>query len=320
MSRRRMYVNTHAPELDLKDDDFTVNLNAFLSDLKMRDRSPHTIEYYSVNLKSFMHILEDQRFKTRLRDITDDSIRDGYITYMYDVRKVKHASVATTLRAVRAFLNWAVQRRVIESNPMNDITIGDPKPPVIETFSRDQIRDLIAQPDPKMFVGIRDIAIILVFLETGIRVRELCDITIDDVRFTDSQILINGKNGEDRLVPLQTQSKRIIKRYIDARGASPVDWLFLTVDDKQMNRDSVRRRIAKYGRTANITNVRCSPHTFRHTFAKMSVQNGADIFSLQRILGHKTLDMVRRYVNMFSGDVQKAHERFSPVENLRLRF
>lgn len=320
MSRRRMFVNTHAPELDLKDDDFTVNLEAFLYDLRVRDRSEHTLEYYRVNLRQFMHILEDQRYSTRLRDITDDMIREGFIAYMYDVRKVQHASVATALRAIRAFLNWAVQRRVITKSPMNDITIGDPKPPTIETFTREQIRDLLAQPDPKLFVGIRDIAIIILFLETGVRVRELCDIELEHVRLNDSQILIKGKNGEDRLVPLQTQSKRILKRYIEARGASPVDWLFLSVDDKQMNRDSVRRRIEKYGRTANITNVRCSPHTFRHTFAKMAVQNGADIFSLQRILGHKTLDMVRRYVNMFSGDVQKAHERFSPVENLRLRF
>src|SRR5690625_7130255 len=86
-----------------------------------------------------------------------------------------------------------------------------------------------------------------------------------------------------------------------------------------MNRDSVRRRIEKYGRQAGITNVRCSPHTFRHTFAKMSVQNGADLFTLQKILGHKTLDMVRRYVNMFSEDTKRAHERFSPMENLRIR-
>src|SRR5690625_1773454 len=128
-----------------------------------------------------------------------------------------------------------------------------------------------------------------VFLDTGVRVRELCDIKVDDVRLADRQILIAGKSGEQRLVPIQTQTIRILKRYIAARGDSYVDWLFITVDDEQMNRDSVRRRIEKYGRQAGITNVRCSPHTFRHTFAKMSVQNGADLFTLQKILGQKRL-------------------------------
>ena len=317
--RRRKYVNTEASEVDLLDDDFAENMHAFLRDLKMRDRSPYTIKYYEVELLKFMHTIEDMRLNTRLRTITGDLIKDEYVRYMYEDRRVKHASVAASLRALRAFFNWAVNRGIIESSPMESVVIGDPKPPMIETFSRDQIRTLLSQPDPKLFVGLRDLTIMILLLETGVRVRELCDIKVDDVRFNDDQILIDGKNGEDRLVPIQTQTRRALSRYITARGPSPVDYLFVTVDDEQMNRASVRDRIVKYGRQANIKNVRCSPHTFRHTFAKMSVQNGADLFTLQQILGHKTLDMVRRYVNMFGDDVKRAHERFSPVENLRLR-
>lgn len=157
-------------------------------------------------------------------------------------------------------------------------------------------------------------------LDTGVRVRELCDIKVDDIRWDDGQVLIHGKNGEDRLVPIEAQTKRLLKRYVAARGYSAVDWLFITVDDKQMNRDSVRDRIEKYGRMANIQNVRCSPHTFRHTFAKMSVQNGANLFDLQKILGHKTLEMVRVYVNLFSSDTKESHRRFRPINNLNIRF
>jgi len=319
LCRRRKYVSTDAPELDLLDDDFLENLNAFLSDLKFRGRSEYTLEYYRRELRKFMYTLEEQRLNTRLRAITGDLIRDEYVRYMYEERGVKHATVAASLRALKAFFNWSIQRGVVNHNPMEDITIGEPKAPTIETFTRDQIRDILSQPDLKLFVGLRDFTIMILLLETGVRVRELCDIKINDIRISDEQILIDGKNGEDRLVPIQTQTKRALKRYLKARGRSPVDWLFITVDDEKMNRDSVRRRIAKYGRMANIENVRCSPHTFRHTFAKMSVQNGADLFSLQRILGHKTLDMVRRYVNMFGSDIKEAHNRFSPVENLRLR-
>lgn len=97
-----------------------------------------------------------------------------------------------------------------------------------------------------------------------------------------------------------------------------MSYLFITQDDMKMSRKNVQDRIRKYGRMAGITNVRNSPHTFRHTFAKMAVQNGANIFELQKILGHKTLDMVRVYVNLFSRDVARAHAKFSPVENLNM--
>ena len=89
-----------------------------------------------------MHTLEEQRFKTRLRRLDSMIIKDGYIRYMYEEKGVEHATIAATMRALKAFLNWAVGQGVIEKNPMNDITIGTPKAPMIETFTRDQIRVL----------------------------------------------------------------------------------------------------------------------------------------------------------------------------------
>lgn len=255
-------------------------------------------------------------FKSDLRSITGVLITDEYIRYARDEKGVKHATIASTLRALRSFLNWAKREGVIKDNPMDGIPITKPPSSDIETFTREQIRQLFMQPDLETFVGYRDYAIMTVLLETGVRVRELTDIKVSDVRMADSQILIAGKNREKRLVPFQAKTKAILSRYLAARGDSPIDYLFVTHDDNKMNRDSVRDRIAKYGRMAGIENVRCSPHTFRHTFAKMSVIGGADMFSLQYILGHKSLEMVKTYVTMFSGDVANSHRKFSPVENL----
>lgn len=314
--RRRNYVNVSNVEVDLIDDDFDELMHAFLREQRLKKLSKYTIEYYQRELTKFMHTIEKFGYTTRLRRLNDHLIRDVFVKYMYEKRNAKHATVDATMRALKAFLNWAVGKGVIESSPLVNIDIGKPRPRQIETFTREQIREILKQPDLKMFVGLRDYTIMLTLLETGVRVRELTDIKINDVRFEDSQILIDGKNGENRLVPFQTQTARVLKHYIKARGRSESPYLFITVDDAQMNRATVRSRINKYGRMANITNVRCSPHTFRHTFAKMSVKNGADIFTLQKILGHSSLDMVRVYVNMFSQDVKDAHERFSPVENL----
>lgn len=320
-SRQFQTVDFHAEEITSRDDSFDECLAEFLDVLKYeRNRAAGTIEFYRKELGKFRQSFEEQRLKTNLRAITADLIRSGYVRYRQDKYGVKHATTNAGLRALRAFLNWATEKRIISRSPFEDITIYKAEARPVETFSREQLFDILSQPDLKTFIGYRDFAIMTTLLETGARVRELCEITVDDIRFNDRQILLNGKNREPRLVPFQRQVGQILRNYLQARGGSPVDWLFITQYDEQMNRDSVRRRIAKYGRMAGIDNVRCSPHTFRHTFAKMSVQNGANIFELQKILGHKSLDMVRRYVNLFSDEVKKAHERFSPVKNLDFRF
>src|SRR5690625_7186225 len=123
--RRRNYVHTEASEVDLLDDDFAENMHAFLRDLKMRDRSPYTIKYYEVELSKFMHTIEDMRLNTRLRTITGDLIRDEYVRYMYEDRRVKHASVAASLRDLCAFFNCSVNRSIIESRCMENVCLGE---------------------------------------------------------------------------------------------------------------------------------------------------------------------------------------------------
>src|SRR5690625_310423 len=105
VSRRRTFVADNSPEIDLLEDDFSENLNVFLPDLKFRNRSEYTIDYYRLELRKFMHTLEEQRFKTCLRRLDSTIIKDGYIRYMYEEKGVEHASIAATMRALKAFLN-----------------------------------------------------------------------------------------------------------------------------------------------------------------------------------------------------------------------
>ena len=123
-------------------------------------------------------------------------------------------------------------------------------------------------------------------LDTGIRARELVDLSVGDIRWEDNTILVDGKGNKERLVPMQTTLKRQLRKYVAIRGTLPAESLFVNIDDQTLSKRRIQEFIALYGRRANIQNVRCSPHTFRHTFAKMSVQNGADVFALQKILGH----------------------------------
>lgn len=317
MRKRRTFIAESNTNVSVfTDDDFMSNMDAFVRKLQAENKSKYTVTYYRRELNKFMRTLESQGVTTRLRRLTAGIITDYYINYSLNVKCVSYATVSAGLRALRTFLNWAASSGIIDKSPMGNIKIAAPKTADIETFSREQLRELFRQPDLETFVGFRDYAIMVLLLETGIRLRELVDLKTSDVRWADSQIAVAGKNGHARLVPYQPKTRRVLKQYINARGESYVDHLFITHDDGQMSRKAVQDRIAKYGRMANIKGVRCSPHTFRHTFAKMSVRNGADIFSLQKILGHSSLDMVRVYVNLFSGEVAEAHRKFSPIENL----
>lgn len=324
MSRRRRMFIIESNDALLNADmpgyaalDYTDNMEAFLKSVKARNRSADTVQFYRQNLTRVRNILEEQDISTQVNRITSDIIERHLIIYSMEELGNSYNTVSIRLRALRAFFNWLSSRNIIRHNPMDDIVISNVKTNV-ETYTREQLREIFRQPDLETFVGFRDYTIMTLLLETGIRLRELTDIEVDDVNFADSQIIIWGKNQTFRRVPFQKKTKTLLKRYLKIRGHSPVSYLFITQDDMKMSRKNVQDRIRKYGRMAGITNVRNSPHTFRHTFAKMAVQNGANIFELQKILGHKTLDMVRVYVNLFSRDVARAHAKFSPVENLNM--
>jgi integrase/recombinase XerD len=160
----------------------------------------------------------------------------------------------------------------------------------------------------------------MVFLETGIRVNELVGLSLADIQWEDSLLRIrNAKTYRERLVPIQSEMKKQLKKYISIRGVVESDALFVTIDETPLLRRSVQQRIDIYGVKAKIKDVRCSPHTFRHTFAKLSVQQGANIFELQTILGHTSMEIVKTYVNLFGNDVRERHKDFSPLKVLKKR-
>ncbi|AUS14798.1 MULTISPECIES: tyrosine-type recombinase/integrase [Bacillus amyloliquefaciens group] len=306
--------DTDKPEIELTD--FETAYNAFIRECKIKNLSEHTLKYYRNELLSFRSMLEQQGVSTRPEKITLPILKENVIVYMMDKLGRKETSINTRLRAIRAFFNFLEKNRMIDDNPAKELSLVKQKKEVIETFSREQLRDILRQPDQGTFTGFRDYTIMLLLIETGVRVRELTDISVKDIRWEDSQILINGKGYKERLVPIQSTVKTRLRKYVQIRGDVPNGALFVTIDNTPLTTRQVQNRLSKYGRMANIKNVRCSPHTFRHTFAKMSVQNGADVFALQAVLGHSSLDMVRNYVNLFSSDVMDAHKKFSPVEKL----
>lgn len=299
-------------------DSFEMALDFFLRDCRVRNLSESTVRYYRNELFTFRKILEQQQLDTNPNKITSKVIKENVILAMMDDDR-KESAINARLRAVRSFFNFLERERLVVQNPMDSVKLVRQKQPVIETFSREQINALLRQPNQRTFTGLRDYTIILLLFETGLRIKELVNIRIDDVKFEENMIRIRSPKGsKERVVPFQATMKRQLRKYLAIRGDVGHDFLFVSIDDKPVAIRTFQERFSKYGKQAGIKNVRCSPHTCRHTFAKMFVENGGHAFTLQAILGHTSLEMTRRYVNLFSKEIGQAHKKYSPVERLTI--
>ncbi len=178
------------------------------------------------------------------------------------------------------------------------------------------LKALLAAPDRSKFTGYRDYFLMLLLYETGVRISEAEGITVPNINWRERKIKVYGKGRKERYVPFQKTLELHLRQYLEIRGLLDHDFLFVIIDNTPMKVRTMQENIQAYGVAAGIKGVRVSPHTFRHTMAKAYIMNGGDPLSLQIILGHATLDMVRNYVNLFSSDISQKHERHSPLETL----
>ena len=302
-------------------------IQGFELSCRTEGKSPRTTEWYISFLKRFLHVLEINNHPTDIMKIDKNHVR-AFILYLqqeaktpYTGKQLSHSTIQGYVRTLKAFFSWAIREEYIESNPM--IKIPVPKAPikVVPTFNSGQITQLINLCSQSNGQGHRNLTIILLLLDSGIRVSELVSIELDDVSLAEGQIKIKrAKGNRERTVPIGLLVQKSLWKYINCYRSRPVtsrvNRLFLSDGGMPLTKSGIQQMLRRYGKQAGITGARCSPHTFRHTFAKNYLLNGGDIFSLQRILGHSSLASVRVYLNLFAADVKKQHQRFSPVDNM----
>lgn len=293
-------------------------LRLFIADGERKALREFTLRYYRRECNDFRRYLVRVGHSLDLNQVVRGDI-DKYIEDMQRARGLKVGTINTKLRAVRTLFNFLAGSRYIETNPIEKYPLLKDRKANIETFSLSQLKRLLNAPDLRTFTGQRDYTYMLLLIETGLRLNEVAGVLVEDVKLSEGQIFVrNTKNHLHRYVPITTKMKEQLKRYLKLRGTCETDHLFVTIDETAMTRSALQKIVAHYGKKAGIKGVRCSPHTLRHTFAKLSVMNGAGVFELQKILGHSTMEMVRVYVNLFSSEVSDKHREFSPLNNLDL--
>ena len=290
-------------------------------------KSPRTVEWYTSFLHRFHDFLERNNCPTDISCLDRSHIR-GFIRYLQAEARVPHtgtplstATIQAYIRVLKAFFSWAIREDYLKSNPMAAISMPKSATKIINTFTDEQVANLTDVCMRSSANGHRDFTILLLFLDSGLRVSELVAIEMDDVNLPEGHIIVkHGKGQKQRILPVGSIVQKLLWKYINQYRPQPltdnITSLFLTNNGLPLTRNGIQQMMRRLASRAGITGVRCSPHTFRHTFSRRYLTNGGDVFSLQRILGHSSLASVRLYLNLFACDIKKQHMRFSPVDRL----
>lgn len=230
-----------------------------------------------------------------------------------------------------ALFTWAIGEGIVSENPLQSIERPNPKKKPVIPYTEDEVRSMLksleysrpyVRPGKREAVhslpnAARNRAIILLLLDTGIRAEELCTLTIKHLDTRNRRIRVEGKGRKERIIPYSTNTGQALWRYIHgSRPQSHSDCLFLAENGNPLTRSALLLLIYSIARRAGVKHA--NVHRFRHTFAINYLRNSGDPWSLQMLLGHSTMDMVKTYLQIAQVDLDSAHRRASPVSNWRL--
>jgi len=235
------------------------------------------------------------------------------------------SSVCSYVRRWKAFFSWCFKEELIDKNPA--IRLESPKVDerVIDAFSVEQIEQMLGVFDLSTDEGFRNYVIIVLMLDTGIRRSEVAALRVEGVH--DTYISVFGKGRKERQIGIHPQTSNLLWKYKNKyrRPASPQEpILFLSLSNrnggKPLGRGGMGHLMRRLKEETGIDEVRLSAHTFRHTFASMYLDEGGDVFSLSRELGHTKVSTTEKYLKSFtSKNARMHHNEYSPINRINLR-
>lgn len=280
----------------------------FLRWCKVKNLSPHTIKFYEVQFNEFLKFYQSND----LQGINNDTINQ-YILYLRE-KGISDVTVNTYVRALRViFYHW------MDLGYIERFKVKLPKAEkkVKQTYTDEELALLLEKPDLRKctFAEFRDWVLVNYLLATGNRISTVANLKIGDLDFdNDCIILRHTKNKRQQIIPMSSTLKEVLLEYLKYRKGNPDDYLFCNQYGEKMHVDSLKTAIRRYNQSRGVMKTSC--HAFRHTFAKKYILAGGDIFRLQKLLGHSSLEMVKEYVNMFAEDLKQNYDSLNPLEQI----
>lgn len=303
-------------------------------ELRSENKSPKTIDWYCANLRAFEDWLKRHRHSTLLGDLDIDIVR-RYILYLQDGHRkfdghpytpardepLSDYSVQGHVRTLRAFVSWLKREGYLDENFLSRLKV--PKAPSLDIrpLTEAEISKILACFNPNTATGARNLVVVWLMLDSGLRVGEVAGLQHGNVNLQQGQLVVRGKGNKERVVPMGRKAQKYLQRYIYHFRPEPLypdrDNLFLTVEGKPLNENALKLMFSRLRARTGI--ARLHGHLLRHTFATRYLMNGGDILSLKRILGHASIQMVARYSHLAEADVAAKHHLFSPMDRLDLK-
>jgi integrase/recombinase XerD len=275
--------------------------------------SDNTIEAYHHDVGRFLGHLREKEIqdfsrvdRVNLRAFLAGLRRQGLST----------RSIARNQAALRTFFRFLLLEGILESNPAEDLESPKTDRNLPEILTLREVEELLEQPDLKTPLGIRDRAMLETLYATGIRVSELIQLSIHQVNLEGGYALIYGKGSKERIVPLGSEAIQWITHYVQGvrmgllRGKESPS-LFLGRSGKGMSRQRFWKSLKGYGQKAGIRK-RMSPHLLRHSFASHLLERGADLRSVQMLLGHADISTTQIYTHVTGERLKKVHKKYHP--------
>ncbi len=288
--------------------------------MRAEGKSPKTISWYGEMISAFIGFLKNSGRAPILAELRLENARDFVISEQN--RKLSPHTIQARVRSLKGFSSWLFGESYILENVLANLKI--PKVPIkfIIPLIVEEIDRLVIVQNPLTAIGSRNLAILITFLGTGIRESELSNLRFEDSHIEEGYVKVLGKGSKERVVPIGALVQKLLWRYVFHFRPEPEsdldNYLFLTLDGKKLQPNAIKLLLKRWGIRAGVP--RLHAHLCRHTYAtNFLVHNCGDVFRLQQILGHTTLEMVRRYVHYASTQTMIQGHVSSPVDLMGIK-
>ena len=282
------------------------NLRSFLNYLLVdKGLSNNTVKAYEADISSLFQWLDTEDLK--YNNLQEDHINQ-YISFLFQ-KKMRSSSVNRKISSIKSFYIFLVKRNFVKNSPLNDLVTPKQEKYLPESMSEAEVDKLLNSPDVSNKIENRDKAMIEMLYATGMRISELVNLKMTDVDMKRCVVKVFGKGSKERLVPFGEKALDSLKSYLNDREQSSSKEIFLSNRGKKMTRVAFWQRVKVYLIRENLKNS-ISPHTLRHAFATHLLNRGADLRSVQLLLGHSDLSTTQIYTHIAKqrlSDVLKKH-------------
>lgn len=275
--------------------------------------SRNSLEAYGRDLQGYVEFLAERGISS-----IPDSSADKIMSYFKNLRGkgLSARSAARALSALRGFYKFLLQDRAIQDNPLGRVRAPKVVPRLPSVLSSGEVEDLLRQPDPTQPLGSRDRAMLELLYATGLRASELVHLSVNDVNLEVGYVRVKGKGAKERIVPMGGAASRALQGYLEGPRRN---WalrsleatLFLGRAGRGISRQGFWKVLRKYARAAGIRKP-ITPHSLRHSFATHLLEGGADLRSVQSMLGHADIATTQVYTHVSRQHLKRLHQRYHP--------